>query len=223
MKPVARAVVVLRAGVLTSCSCLGAAWEAGEWRSDASALQLCLSHGASEVPQGVLCAAGGHRAVLWDSGEVRAGCSGWHLVRDAQVGRQLPAASHAYWCTEGRAHTHSHPRFPLLWFTRQVPTGQWSHVTDGTEVCALVGSCCLAPPLPCPLLLLSLTSLLPHPPLLYLSAAHLRASVGLWGLGPVHHRWVMTAALRPCLVDSPNSLGPRFTEIFNRGAYFETD
>jgi hypothetical protein len=30
MKPVARAVVVLRAGVLTSCSCLGAAWEAGE-------------------------------------------------------------------------------------------------------------------------------------------------------------------------------------------------
>lgn len=42
----------------------GEAWEAGEQRSDASALQLCLSHGASEVPQGVLCAAGGHRAVL---------------------------------------------------------------------------------------------------------------------------------------------------------------
>lgn len=34
-------------------------------------LQLCLCHGAGEVPQGVLRAAGGHRAVLRDRGEVR--------------------------------------------------------------------------------------------------------------------------------------------------------
>lgn len=64
MKPVARA-----GGDIEGCGCnfmflFGEAWEAGEQRSDASALQLCLSHGASEVPQGVLCAAGGHRAVL---------------------------------------------------------------------------------------------------------------------------------------------------------------
>lgn len=45
-------------------------------------LQLCLSHGACEVPQRVLCAAGGHRAVLRDSGEVRAGFLGWRLVSD---------------------------------------------------------------------------------------------------------------------------------------------
>lgn len=33
--------------------------------------QLCVGHGAREVPPGVLRAAGGHRAVLRDGGEVR--------------------------------------------------------------------------------------------------------------------------------------------------------
>lgn len=103
-----------------------------------------------------------------------------------------PAASpHVYRCTEGRAHIHWHPKFPLLWAHREGATGQWSSVTDRTED---IGNCCPALPPPCP----PLPSPLP-PPRPCLSAAHLRASVGLRGLGPIHHGWVMTAAARPCL------------------------
>lgn len=64
MKPMAQAEVVLRAVVLILCSCLGRPGKLRRKGLTASALQLCLSHGASEVPQGVLCAAGGHRALL---------------------------------------------------------------------------------------------------------------------------------------------------------------
>lgn len=68
----------------------GEAWEVGNKGLTMPMLQLCLSHGAREVPQRVLRAAGGHRAVLRDSGEVRAGCLGWRLVRDTQVRETAP-------------------------------------------------------------------------------------------------------------------------------------